>query len=79
MFPYKGKGYSGSLEIFFIFLDLCLDRGLSSMSHSIMLKIAMRRSYQRNYFYRLRKNFIAGIIFTQEQIKTKDSIAVNML
>jgi hypothetical protein len=31
MFPYKGKGYSGSLEIFFIFLDLCLDRGLSSM------------------------------------------------
>jgi aminopeptidase len=30
MFPYKGKGYSGSLEIFFIFLDLCLDRGLSS-------------------------------------------------
>jgi serine O-acetyltransferase len=31
MFPYKGKGYSGSLEIFFIFLDLCLDRGLSSL------------------------------------------------
>ena len=52
---------------------------MKAMSHSIKLKIAMRGSYQRNYFYRLRKNFIAGIIFTQEQIKIKDSIAVNML
>ena len=52
---------------------------MKAMSHNTTLKTAMRRSYQRNFFYRLRKNFIAGIIFIQEQIKTKDSIAVNML
>ena len=48
---------------------------MKDMSHSIMLKTVMRRLYQRNYFYRLRKNFIAGIIFTQEQIKTKELAA----
>ena len=37
MFPYKGKGYSGSLEIFFIFLDLCLDRGLSSVKDALKI------------------------------------------
>jgi transposase-like protein len=49
MFPYKGKGYSGSLEIFFIFLDLCLDRGLSS-------KYGISASMVSNW----KKSFVAG-------------------
>jgi len=39
----------------------------------------MRLSFQKNSFYKHRKNFIAEITFTQVQTRTKEFTAVNTL
>jgi hypothetical protein len=49
------------------------------MSRSIMLKITMMLLFQKDFFYKHRKSFIAGITFTQVKTRTKGFTAVNTL
>jgi len=59
--------------------DVCQGSRMKVISRNIMLKITMMLLFQKNFFYKHRKSFTAGITFTQVKTRTKGFIAVNTL